>query len=73
MRNWDSLEETGTCQQDQDWRDVQRVCAQLSIPCHSVDPIPYILILNLIDELYQRILESSFSTIFMGISARKHS
>ncbi|KAG5182687.1 tRNA-specific 2-thiouridylase, partial [Tribonema minus] len=39
MRNWDRSDEEGreACTADADWADVQRVCRQLQIPCHSVN------------------------------------
>ncbi|ORX93848.1 5-methylaminomethyl-2-thiouridylate-methyltransferase [Basidiobolus meristosporus CBS 931.73] len=37
MRNWDTSDERGVCTSEEDWKDVQRVCEQLSIPCRRVD------------------------------------
>jgi tRNA-specific 2-thiouridylase len=37
MRNWDVKEETGACEGDQDYEDVQKVCRQLGIKCHEVN------------------------------------
>ena len=39
MRNWDTRDESGTdegCEWKKDWKDVQRVCDLLSIPCKMV-------------------------------------
>ncbi|KAJ2781120.1 hypothetical protein H4R18_003062 [Coemansia javaensis] len=36
MRNWDTRDERGECPSERDWRDVQRVCAQLGIRCHQI-------------------------------------
>ncbi|KAI8588056.1 5-methylaminomethyl-2-thiouridylate methyltransferase [Geranomyces variabilis] len=36
MQNWDSRDEDGSCPSADDWTDVQRVCARLSIPCFKV-------------------------------------
>lgn len=32
-QSWDSRDETGFCQSEEDWADVQRVCQQLNISC----------------------------------------
>ena len=37
MKNWDEKDENGTCTATQDWQDVQDVCAQIDIPCYSVN------------------------------------
>jgi len=37
MHNWDSRDENGSCPSLQDWRDVQRACNHLKIPCRRVD------------------------------------
>ncbi|KAJ2374263.1 hypothetical protein H4S02_008598 [Coemansia sp. RSA 2611] len=37
MCNWDTRDERGECPSSRDWRDVQRVCAQLHIKCHRLD------------------------------------
>ncbi|KAI9141440.1 tRNA methyl transferase [Paraphysoderma sedebokerense] len=37
MRNWDTRDETGVCPGEEDWRDVQEICATLSIPCSKID------------------------------------
>ncbi len=37
MKNWDEQDENGTCTATQDWQDVQDVCAQIDIPCYSVN------------------------------------
>lgn len=45
MKNWDEPDETGNpyqCSAAKDFVDVERVCKQLSIPCHQVDFVqPY--------------------------------
>ena len=37
MKNWDETDENGDCPASQDYLDVQRVCAQLEIPCYSIE------------------------------------
>ncbi|KAI8060037.1 tRNA methyl transferase [Gongronella butleri] len=37
MKNWDTRDERGVCPSEQDWQDVQQVCAQLQISCQQVD------------------------------------
>ena len=37
MKNWDEKDENGTCTATADWQDVQDVCAQIGIPCYSVN------------------------------------
>lgn len=37
MKNWDETDETGECTATEDYRDVQRVCALLDIPCYSIE------------------------------------
>jgi tRNA-specific 2-thiouridylase len=37
MKNWAEQDENGTCTATQDWQDVQDVCAQIDIPCYSVN------------------------------------
>ncbi|KAJ2736543.1 hypothetical protein IW152_000718 [Coemansia sp. BCRC 34962] len=37
MRNWDTLDERGTCPSTRDWHDVQAVCKQLDIRCHEIN------------------------------------
>lgn len=37
MHNWDSRDEDGTCPSERDWKDVQRACTHLEIPCRRVD------------------------------------
>ncbi|KAK9723050.1 hypothetical protein K7432_002205 [Basidiobolus ranarum] len=37
MRNWDTSDEQGVCTSEEDWKDVQRVCEQLKIPCRRLD------------------------------------
>lgn len=36
VQSWDSRDETGACQADDDWRQVQVLCEQLAIPCERV-------------------------------------
>jgi len=36
MRNWDARDQDGVCPGEQDWADVQRVCAALDMPCRRV-------------------------------------
>ncbi|XP_029019758.1 mitochondrial tRNA-specific 2-thiouridylase 1 isoform X2 [Betta splendens] len=36
MKNWDSLEESGTCTSERDFDDAHRVCQTLDIPFHQV-------------------------------------
>ncbi|WP_194845461.1 tRNA 2-thiouridine(34) synthase MnmA [Candidatus Rhabdochlamydia porcellionis] len=37
MKNWDEKDEKGTCLSSSDFEDVQRVCAQIDIPCYTVN------------------------------------
>lgn len=37
MKNWDETDENGNCPASLDYEDVQRVCAQLDIPCYSIE------------------------------------
>jgi tRNA-specific 2-thiouridylase len=37
MKNWDETDENGNCPASKDYEDVVRVCAQLSIPCYSIE------------------------------------
>ncbi len=37
MKNWDDTDEAGICTADQDAEDVRRVCAQIDIPCYTVN------------------------------------
>lgn len=37
MKNWDETDANGDCPASKDYEDVQRVCAQLSIPCYSIE------------------------------------
>ncbi|KAJ2413508.1 hypothetical protein GGI10_003016 [Coemansia sp. RSA 2530] len=37
MRNWDTLDERGSCPSTRDWHDVQAVCKQLDIKCHEIN------------------------------------
>jgi tRNA-specific 2-thiouridylase len=37
MKNWDETDENGECTATQDYRDVQKVCAILDIPCYSIE------------------------------------
>lgn len=37
MKNWDDTDETGYCTAEEDAKDVRRVCAQLDIPCYTVN------------------------------------
>lgn len=36
MRNWDSLDESGTCTTERDCEDAHRVCQSLDIQFHQV-------------------------------------
>lgn len=36
MKNWDSLDERGTCTSEKDCEDAYRVCQTLDIPFHQV-------------------------------------
>lgn len=36
MKNWDSLDEKGVCNSEQDCEDAYRVCRQLDVPFHQV-------------------------------------
>lgn len=37
MKNWDDTDEFGVCTATEDFADVERVCAQIGIPCYSVN------------------------------------
>ena len=37
MKNWDETDENGDCPASLDYLDVQKVCAQLDIPCYSIE------------------------------------
>jgi tRNA-specific 2-thiouridylase len=37
MKNWDETDENGECTATQDYKDVQKVCAALDIPCYSIE------------------------------------
>ena len=37
MKNWDETDENGDCPASKDYEDVQKVCAQLQIPCYSIE------------------------------------
>ncbi|MDR2539537.1 MAG: tRNA 2-thiouridine(34) synthase MnmA [Chlamydiales bacterium] len=37
MKNWDEKDENGTCLSASDFEDVQKVCAQIDIPCYTVN------------------------------------
>lgn len=37
MKNWDETDENGDCPASKDYEDVQKVCAQLDIPCYSIE------------------------------------
>ena len=37
MKNWDETDENGNCPASLDYEDVQKVCAQLDIPCYSIE------------------------------------
>jgi tRNA-specific 2-thiouridylase len=37
MKNWDDTDESGVCTAEEDAADVRRVCAQIGIPCYTVN------------------------------------
>jgi tRNA-uridine 2-sulfurtransferase len=37
MKNWDETDSNGDCTATEDYRDVQKVCAALDIPCYSIE------------------------------------
>lgn len=37
MKNWDDTDEFGVCTAEEDAADVRRVCAQIGIPCYTVN------------------------------------
>jgi len=37
MKNWDETDENGDCSASKDFEDVRKVCAELSIPCYSIE------------------------------------
>jgi tRNA-specific 2-thiouridylase len=37
MKNWDETDANGDCPASKDYEDVQKVCAQLNIPCYSIE------------------------------------
>ena len=37
MKNWDETDDSGECTATQDFEDVQKVAAQLDIPCYSIE------------------------------------
>ena len=37
MKNWDETDENGDCPASKDYQDVKKVCAQLGIPCYSIE------------------------------------
>ncbi|WP_409341601.1 tRNA 2-thiouridine(34) synthase MnmA [Paenibacillus sp. MBLB4367] len=37
MKNWDDTDEFGRCTAEEDAEDVRRVCAQIGIPCYTVN------------------------------------
>ncbi|KAL1761346.1 tRNA-specific 2-thiouridylase [Schizophyllum commune] len=62
MRNWDTRDESGTdegCEWKKDWKDVQRVCDLLSIPCKMVD---------LSKEYWNRVFQPSLDAWASGVT-----
>src|SRR5665647_228332 len=37
MKNWDDTDEFGNCTAEEDAEDVRKVCAQIGIPCYTVN------------------------------------
>ena len=37
MKNWEEQDDNGVCTAEEDWRDVQEVCAQIGIPYYAVN------------------------------------
>jgi tRNA-specific 2-thiouridylase len=37
MKNWDEVDENGHCSAEDDYRDAQKVCDQLEIPCYAIN------------------------------------
>ena len=37
MKNWEEQDENGVCTAEEDWRDVQEVCAKIGIPYYAVN------------------------------------
>lgn len=37
MKNWDETDDNGICTAENDWKDVQKVCAHIDIPYYSVN------------------------------------
>ena len=37
MKNWDDTDDSGVCTAEEDAADVRRVCAQIGIPCYTVN------------------------------------
>ena len=37
MKNWEEFDEYGVCQASKEYRDVEKVCHKLNIPCYSVE------------------------------------
>ncbi len=37
MKNWDERDETGFCNADRDYEEVERLCKQLGIRCRAVN------------------------------------
>jgi tRNA-specific 2-thiouridylase len=37
MKNWDETGADGACTAEEDYRDVEKVCAKLGIPCYSIE------------------------------------
>ncbi len=37
MKNWDEKDELGVCNADKEFKEVERVCKRLEIPCRQVN------------------------------------
>ncbi|KAI9594060.1 5-methylaminomethyl-2-thiouridylate methyltransferase [Syncephalis fuscata] len=59
MKNWDNIEEGGECPGERDWRDVQTVCRQLSIPCRQM---------NFVKEYWTRVFMQTLDDYAAGIT-----
>jgi tRNA-specific 2-thiouridylase len=59
MRNWDASDEKGECTSIQDWKDVQKVCSLLDIPCQHVD---------FVKEYWQDVFEATLDDYSRGIT-----
>ena len=75
MRNWDTRDESDTgkgCEWEKDWKNVQRICAILDIPCKLVSAcllatrLTDVLQVDLSRDYWNRVFEPSLCQLEMG-------